>query len=146
MKRFLVGLFAFLASVGVASAQIVVPNISISPIITASSGAVGNAVSTATLTAPNAGYWEITQVEVTGTSTSGGAAVSCTITGIDGGTMTIPITIGVPSTTTLQPAPPQVVIFNGGLASLPQTAVVFSCPAFGAGANIAANIHGMIVH
>src|SRR4030081_1651319 len=98
MKRFLVGLFAFLASVGVASAQIVVPNISISPIITASSGAVGNAVSTATLAAPNAGYWEITQVEVTGTSTSGGAAVSCTITGIDGGTMTIPITIGVPST------------------------------------------------
>ncbi len=147
MRKLLLALLASTAFAGIASAQVVAPNISSQPVISASSGDVAAATATATLAAPNAGSWEITQLEITGANATASTNVVCTVTGLMGGTMTIDVPVAIIELTTAPVTPTLVIPFNGGLTALPATAVVFSCPSFGSGnLHAAINIHGILVH
>jgi hypothetical protein len=148
MRKLLLGLLASVAVAGVASAQLIAPNLSSSPVITASSGDVAAATATATLAAPNSGSWEITQLEIWGANATASSNVVCTITGLMGGTMTIDVVVSlIPATTAPITNNPIYLPFNGGLTGLPGTAVVFSCPSMGSGnLHAAINIHGILVH
>ena len=118
------------------------------PAETASSGDVSAAVSTATLAAPTGNaQWAVTSLDVEGAYATGASMVVCTVTGLQGGTMTLDVTVGLitlVSGIVNQPIEYQWLV---PLSSNPATAVVFSCPSFGSGATHSSiNIHAILIH
>jgi hypothetical protein len=100
-------------------------------ISTFSSGDVTAATATATMTAPSAAQsWNVTGIDIWGNYATGASVVVCTITGLQGGTQTIDVNVGVISTAVANPVTTQYTCPKTGVAG---TAVVFSCPTFGSG-------------
>lgn len=124
--------------------------VSAGPVVTASSGDVSAATATATLPAPTAGYWQVTQLELSGVTATASTNVVCTVTGLLGGTMTFDVTVSViPTAASAAASTPTtyVIPFSGGISGTLATAVVFSCPTFGSGnAHASINMHGFIIH
>jgi hypothetical protein len=123
-----------------ASAQIFYPGINF---VSASSGNVANATATATMPAVTSKTNNITGFEITAGGATAGAVVNCTLTGLLGGTLSYAFTAPLGAAVA---ALPVVINFNPGFpASAPNTAVVLSCPALGAGnTNAAVNIRGYV--
>ena len=99
--------------------------------VVASSGNVANATATATIAAQAGKTALLNNLIVTGGGATAAAVVTCTITGLQGGTVSFiygaQVGAGVPSV-------PLVVTFDAPLpASGANTAIVASCPALGAG-------------
>jgi hypothetical protein len=118
------------------------------PVETASSGNVAAAVATATLAAPSGnGTWAITSLDIEGAYATGAAMKTCTVTGIQGGTMTIDVAVGLVTLVSGIITPPIQYQWTVPLSAVPGTAVVFSCPSFGTGATASSiNIHGILLH
>lgn len=119
------------------------PNASPQTILTYSSGDVSAATATATMPAPApAQVWNVTGLDIFGNSATGTSNVVCTVTGLQGGTQTIDINIGLISTNVQPPVSQQFACPKTGIAG---TAIVFSCPTFGAGNTHAAiDISGFV--
>lgn len=133
----------------IAHAQVTRESLSAGEPAIASSGNVAAGVTTATLAAPTGSgvsptpTWYVTGFEITGGGATAGSIIACTITGLVGGTATynyaVPTGVAVVS-------PSFVMNFPGGVAGNPGTAIVFSCPSFGAGnTNSALDIRGVLV-
>lgn len=112
------------------------------PFVTASSGDTAAGVITATLAAPTSGSWKLTTIEINGTGATSGVGIPCTVTGLQGGTMTIDFAVIAGATLNNS----QNYLWSDGLDGNPFTAIVASCPSFGTG-NLHANItiHGAMV-
>lgn len=122
-------------------------NAAYGPVVTASSGGVDAGVTTATLAAPTGGAsWFVTGLEITGATATASSNVPCTVTGLQGGTMTLTQTVALVPATTAGPVPPVVIAFAMPLSGAPATAIVFSCPSFGSGnLKAAIAIHGVLI-
>ena len=136
----LVGPLGALAQSTVSSGQVAV---------SASSGNVTAAASTATLAAPGPGNppWAVTGVEINGNYATASSIVVCTITGLAGGvTLTIDVPVGPIASVGGSSMTPFIQAWNPALSADPATAVVFSCPSFGTGAtNSSINIHAIMI-
>jgi hypothetical protein len=109
--------------------------------VNVSSGNVANASAAAAMPADAARINYITGFEVTASGSTAGLAVTVTVAGILGGTMsyTFVAPVGV-----LVPAQPLVVEFPDPIpASAINTAITVTCPALGSGnTNATVNVHG----
>jgi hypothetical protein len=111
--------------------------------VAAASGNVANAVATATLPAVAGKTNYLSGFEVTGSGATAGLAVSVTVTGLLGGTLTYTY---VAEAGALVGNKPLIVPFSPPLpASAANTPIVVSCPALGAGnTNNAVVAHGFV--
>ena len=97
----------------------------------ASSGNVANAVATATLPATAGKINYLTSVFITAGGATAAAVVTCTITGVKGGTITF--IFGAPLAVGTMAAPLSMEFPASLPASAVNTAIVVSCPALGTG-------------
>lgn len=106
--------------------------------INAASGDVANSAAVATLPAPGAGkYNYLSGFEITGAGATAGATVRVTVTGVVGGTLTFSYSAATGAAVGNFPLD---LDFNPPLkAALPNTAIVVTCPALGAG-----NLHNSV--
>jgi hypothetical protein len=123
-------------------------SLSYGPAETASSGDVSAAVSTATLAAPTGNAtWAITSLDIEGAYATGASMVVCTVTGVQGGTMTLDVSVGLITMVSGIIQPPIQFQWAIPLSAVPATAVVFSCPSFGSGATHSSiNVHAILIH
>ena len=143
LKSFLLAaLLAFAPAAAFAQA------LSYGPAETASSGDVTAAVSTATLAAPTGNAtWAITGLDIEGAYATTPAIIVCTVTGVQGGTMTLDVPTGLITMVAAIIQPPIQFQWAVPLSAVPATAVVFSCPSFGTGNTHASiNIHAILIH
>jgi hypothetical protein len=112
-------------------------------ILTYSSGDVAAATATATMPAPaTAQAWNVTELNIWGNSATATSNVVCTITGLQGGTVTLDVNVGAIGTNTQNPVQKVFTCPKTGVAG---TAVVFSCPSMGSGAtHTAIDIAGFV--
>ena len=109
--------------------------------VQASSGNVANATAAATMPADAARTNWITGFEVTGAGATAGAAVTVTVTGISGGTLSY--TFSFPTGAAVGAQPLMIEFPEPIPASAINTAITVSCPAGGAGnTNTTVNVHG----
>src|ERR1019366_9272847 len=102
------------------------------PSETASSGDVSAATATATLTATSGNAsWAITSLDIEGAYATGASIVVCTVTGIQGGTMTLDVPVGLITLVSGIIQPPIQFQWAVPLSAVPATAMAFSCPTFG---------------
>lgn len=110
--------------------------------VSATSGVVANATATATMSAVAGKTNVLDAIQVTGLGATAGTTVTGTITGVQGGTeeFTVAVPAGVATPVNFE------LTFPGGLfASGPNTAIVVSVPAFGAGnTNAEVNVQGAL--
>lgn len=110
--------------------------------VDATSGVVANATATATMPAVAGKTNVLNALQVTGLGATAGSTVTGTITGVQGGTQefTVAIPAGVTTPVNFE------LTFPGGLfATGPNTAIVVSVPAFGAGnTNAEVNTQGAL--
>lgn len=111
--------------------------------VTAASGNVAAGTATATLPAVALKTNSITGFSITGGGATGASVISCTVVGLIGGTQTY--TFAVPAGATLG-ATPFVRTYSWPVpASAVNTAIVVSCPTFGAGnTNASVNAEGFV--
>ena len=111
----------------------------------ASNGATGVASAIAPAIGGAAGttVW-VTGIQITGLGATGGSTIIATLTGVLGGTISIPVVIPAGATTAITPVTMQ---FPGGLqASAAGQAITLNVPSFGAGnTNAEASLEGFIV-
>jgi hypothetical protein len=133
-------LAALLASAGPAVAQAPGSGPGAFP---ASSGDVAATTSTATLASGGSFTWWVTGVEVLGNYATAQSIVVCTITGMVNGDVTIDVPVA--TNAGIGAFAPFVVSWNPPISGVPGSAVVFSCPSFGAGATHSAiTIHATL--
>lgn len=101
----------------------------------ATSGNVAAGVASATLAGTSGKTTYIAGLWIMGTGATTGSVISCTLTGVLGGTISIPV--AVPTGVTTQVVPIIVPFGKPIPASAANTAIVASCPSFGAGSTTA---------
>jgi hypothetical protein len=141
-------LAALLALAGPPSAALAQGALTYGPAEAASSGDVSAAVSTATLAAPTGNAtWAITGLNIEGAYATTPSIVVCTVTGMQGGTMTLDVPVGLITMVASIIQPPLQFAWAIPLSAVPATAVVFSCPSFGTGNTHASiNIYAILIH
>lgn len=111
--------------------------------VRASSGNVANAAATATLPAVIAKTNYLSGLQIFAGGATAGSIVLCTITGLLGGSMVVPVTI--PAGATLASQVPPLSFYPPLPASAPNTAIVVTLAAAGAGnTNAAVDIQGYV--
>jgi hypothetical protein len=137
MTRLALAAVAALAFAGSAHAQI--PS-TIAP-VTGSSGNVAAATATASLAAAPGFMNYICGFLITGGGATGASIIQPTITGLNGGTMTM--SMGIIAGVTLNQPPLNVFLFPCQTATALNTAITLSVPSFGAGnTNATASVWG----
>ena len=127
--------------------NVVVPPVSQTAALTAltSNGATGVASAIAPAIGGAAGttVW-VTGIQITGLGATSGSTIIATLTGVLGGTISIPVVVPTGATVALTPV---TLSFPGGLqASAAATAITLNVPSFGAGnTNAQASLEGFIV-
>lgn len=106
--------------------------------VTAASGVVAAGTAAATLTSAAAQTMYLTGFAITGGGATGASLVTCTITGLIGGTASY--IVAVPAGVTLGIVPVSRHFTNPVAASAVNTNIVVSCPTFGVG-NTAASVN-----
>ncbi len=99
--------------------------------VAATSGNVAAATATATLAGTSGKTTYITGLQIVGTGATAASVVSCTITGLLGGTVTLPL--GVVAGATLQNPIINISYAKPVPASAANTSIVVSCPTLGSG-------------
>lgn len=125
MKRLILALAVLCASP--AAAQDYPPG----NVVIASSGNVANAVATATMPAQVGKLNLLNGVVISAGGATAAATVTCTITGLAGGTVSF--TYGVPAGATVPAAPFDFSFTTPLPAAATNTAIAVSCPALGTG-------------
>lgn len=111
--------------------------------VTAASGNVAAGTVTATMPAVSAKTNWLTGFSITGGGATGASVISCTVTGLIGGTQTY--TFAVPAGATLGATPFVRTYTWPASASAVNTAIAVSCPTFGAGnTNESVNLEGFV--
>lgn len=111
--------------------------------VTAASGNVAAGTATATLPAVAAKTNWLTGFSITGGGATGASVISCTVVGLIGGTQTY--TFAIPAGATLGATPFVRTYTWPAAASAVNTAIVVSCPTFGAGnTNASVNAEGFV--
>jgi Na+/phosphate symporter len=138
MKRFFLLLAAFLAlgSPAMADPSAVFPALPAGAVQETAQATAAASVNTATLAAAVGHNTYLVGFQITGGGASSAAVVACTITGLQGGTITIDVAI--PGTATSQVGPVNPPLSLPLISNGQNQAVAVSCPSFGTGNTTAA--------